>query len=611
MPDSGHFGTPSVRGRPWLAGAAVALLLAFGPAAGVADEGAFYKGWTVTELRLEGVPGDLEDEFRRGLALAPVPGVLRTRRTLFYPSILEADLNRSRLFLARRGYPRAAVDARFDPEAEKRFLRVRLVVDPGDPTRVAAFRVDGAAPPAAAAALRLKKSWEGAVFREDRLAGAVEELAAVHRDSGYAWAAVTPEVAADGGGNAIVVFRVAPGPECVFRETIVEGTPDDLVLLARKTADIEGGRRFSPSDLDRARRNLRLLDLFRQIRVEPEEGIGGAVDVRLRLIPRTPRSIEFGLGYWTDDLLRGHARWEHRNLFSRGRGLAVQGAASRFRQSVGVSTWWPAWIGPRIRGELGGDMRWEREESYDLDSRSVELGARYRPSFTSTVRAGVALSDVNVDVKTEEADAFIEGDGLLTTFSLLGHRDSSDDRLFPTSGSVLWARGEWAPSGFLSESHFILGESSGTVYLGLTKRVVVAARVGGGGARPTGGSMDLLPNKRFYAGGASSMRGFERRRLGPQDAEGAPLGGEAKLEGALELRFPLFWRFQAAAFADVGQVWSRAREIRPEEMEAAVGPGVMILTPVGAVRADWGHRVTDRQKGEPVDVFHLSIGQPF
>ncbi|MFH1279039.1 MAG: BamA/TamA family outer membrane protein [Candidatus Eisenbacteria bacterium] len=603
---------PGARSRRALAGALAILLFSAGPArGGIPDDAPFYKGWTVADIRVEGSPPEWEGGLRRGLALAPVPGVLRTRRALFYPSILEEDLDRVRLFLARRGYPAATVAARIEPEPSKRSLTVRLVVEPGAPSRVSVFRVAGAVPALAPEVARLRKEWEGGVFREDLLAETVDGLAAVHRDSGYAWVAVTPEVAAEPEGGVDLTLRVEPGPLCFFRKTVVEGAPDDLVSLVQKTADIEPGSRFNPSALEHARSNLRLLELFRQIRVEPEGGGDGAVDVNARLLMRTPRSIEFGIGYWTDDLLRGQARWEHRNLFSRGRGLRLQGAVSRFRQSVGISTWRPAWIGPRVRGELGGNLEWEREESYNLDSRSIELGARYRPSFNATLRAGVAFTDVNVDVKTEDVEAFREKDALLTTLSLLGHRDSSDDRLFPSSGSVAWARAEWAPPGFLSESHFVLGEASGTVYLGLTERIVWAARWTGGAAKPTGGSVDLLPNKRFFAGGASSMRGFERRRLGPRDNEGAPLGGEAKIEAAAELRFPLVWRVRAAAFTDAGQVWSRAREIRPDQLEVAVGPSLMILTPVGAVRVDWGHRITDREKGEPSDVYHLSIGHPF
>ena len=107
------------------------------------------------------------------------------------------------------------------------------------------------------------------------------------------------------------------------------------------------------------------------------------------------------------------------------------------------------------------------------------------------------------------------------------------------------------------------------------------------------------------------MRGFRRRKLGPLDADGAPLGGEAKAEFSLEGRFPLFWRFRGALFADAGAVWSDRGSIDWGDMETAVGPGLMVRTPVGPLRADLGYRLGDRVPDQPRWVFHFSIGNPY
>lgn len=107
------------------------------------------------------------------------------------------------------------------------------------------------------------------------------------------------------------------------------------------------------------------------------------------------------------------------------------------------------------------------------------------------------------------------------------------------------------------------------------------------------------------------MRGFGRRKLGPLDSTGAPLGGEAMLEGSAELRFPLFWRFRGAGFVDSGQVWPTFDEITPDNIEVAVGSGLWLQTIIGPLRADLAYRLTTYEKSQPRWVFHFSIGPAF
>jgi outer membrane protein insertion porin family len=143
------------------------------------------------------------------------------------------------------------------------------------------------------------------------------------------------------------------------------------------------------------------------------------------------------------------------------------------------------------------------------------------------------------------------------------------------------------------------------------RNTVLAARLTGGVAEPRGSSASLLPSKRFYAGGASSMRGFQRRKLGPLDEDGAPLGGDAKVEGSVELRFPVYRRLRGAGFVDAGQVWATTEEVRTDNIEVALGTGLWLDTIIGPIRGDVAYRLTDYEKTQPRWAYHLSIGPAF
>jgi outer membrane translocation and assembly module TamA len=200
--------------------------------------------------------------------------------------------------------------------------------------------------------------------------------------------------------------------------------------------------------------------------------------------------------------------------------------------------------------------------------------------------------------------------GALTTAGVTWTRDTTRERLFPRRGFRTRLAVEWTPPGIGSATHFVRADAGASVHTPLGDEIVLATRLRTGVAAPAHGAESLIPNKRFFAGGSTSMRGFKRRQLGPLDDQQRALGGETLLEAAAEIRFPLVGRLKGAVFVDAGQVWSD-RTMRPKELEIAVGPGLIFLTVIGPVRTDLGVRLTERAETQPGTVFHVSIGHPF
>ena len=569
------------------------------------------KGWAVSGFRVEGLDKDLASGLTRGLILSGEARLIGTRYPRFYPNLLEADLARARLYLARQGYPRARVTSRLLPHPAAKKVEVTLVVAAGAPVLVASVTVSGAPADIAPAVGRALVLRENTVFSEARLDQSVHGAVSALQEAGYARAAVRTEVTPLDSTAVTLRLIAEPGSRYVFGRTAVEGAAPDLVDLVRKTVAITPGDRYSPSALRRAQDSLRLLGLFRQALVETRAVGADTLEVVAKLAPRDPRSLETGIGYWTDDQFRAHAQWAHRNFFRAGRGVDLSGSYSRYQQDVAGRFWWPALFGSRTRAQISAGLTRESEESYDLTNAELELSAHYRYSFQTTLQAAVTLADVNVTAKTDDPDAFLEKGGVLTVLSVGWNRETADDRLYPRRGALSWLRVEWSPAGALSDNPYLLGEVFQSVYLPLPGDMVSASRVAVGLAKPLGGSLDLLPNERFYAGGASSNRGFKRRRLGPLDQDGNPIGGEAMLEISTEIRFPLFWRFRGVLFTDAAQAWSRPSDMGLMDLAVAAGPGLMLRTPIGPVRADVGTRFGTAAGDPPRTVFHLTIGNPF
>ena len=189
-------------------------------------------------------------------------------------------------------------------------------------------------------------------------------------------------------------------------------------------------------------------------------------------------------------------------------------------------------------------------------------------------------------------------------------------------------------------SQYIRGEYSWgrTRRYGEDNRQAVAMRLLGGIGYAYGNSSALPFEKQFYAGGASSMRGWQARALGP-GAESINTyfsipsqTGDIKLEANFEYRFGIVWKFEGALFADVGNVWALTWD-SPEgrfthefykTLGADWGAGLRLNMQFILVRVDFGMQLYDPSKPEGSrligagkwlssgnNAVHFGIGYPF
>ena len=123
---------------------------------------------------------------------------------------------------------------------------------------------------------------------------------------------------------------------------------------------------------------------------------------------------------------------------------------------------------------------------------------------------------------------------------------------------------------------------------GFHEETAVATRFLIGGGYAYGNSSALPFEKQFYAGGASSMRGWQARALGPGTAQPnksfiiPSQTGDFKLEANVEYRFDIVWKFEGALFADLGNVWTLQND------DASADGAFDLKTFYKSLGADWG-----------------------
>ena len=174
----------------------------------------------------------------------------------------------------------------------------------------------------------------------------------------------------------------------------------------------------------------------------------------------------------------------------------------------------------------------------------------------------------------------------------------------------------------------------------MTDRSRLALHMAGGVAVPYGNS-DVMPfEKRYYSGGANSVRGWSVRELGPGKYASAGSAynyfnqcGDVRLDASLELRTRLFWKFESAFFVDAGNVWTIKEYENQEggqftsnfykEIAASWGLGLRVVTDFVILRLDWGFKAFDPSSDADEswalphpfrsshNTLHFAVGYPF
>ncbi len=191
-------------------------------------------------------------------------------------------------------------------------------------------------------------------------------------------------------------------------------------------------------------------------------------------------------------------------------------------------------------------------------------------------------------------------------------------------------------------AQYIKGDFDYTHLFPLSKKSGLAFHAGLGIAYPYGNSKVLPFEKRYFSGGANSVRGWSVRGLGPGKFKGTDGNidfinqtGDMKLDINLEYRPFLFWKFYGAVFIDAGNIWTlRSYEEQPggqfkisefyKQIAVAYGIGIRLNFDYFVLRFDMGMKAINPAydtKEEHYAIvhpdlsrdfsFHFAVGLPF
>ena len=480
--------------------------------------------------------------------------------------------------------------------------------------------------------------------------------------------------------TALVTFDIDTGSRVRYGPIMVSGNSELSEGTVLNTLQFSTGDLYSRDEVQQGQGRLFGLDIIRSASVTSDfqSDPDSVIPITVNVVEGDAYRVRYGGGWTTAECFGVEAQWAARNFVGGGRLLQIrgrvanvltpqfqnvlcpQGGTEEFGALTGTLSldFAQPWIFS-TRNSFSTALFIERQSLPDVFIREavgVELALTrligpqtsftlsYRPEL-SRLDAAEVLFCTNLLVCSPEDVSILQDANWLAPIGFSFTRNLANNILNPNRGYSVVLEVEHASQWTGSNFRYDRAIAEGTLYSGLGRSGVFAARIRGGwvGAGAfealllTPGTFDLVhPQKRFYAGGANSVRGFAQGRLGPRvltidpvrllepGTAGAgcnpsqlmdlscdpasikegrfvprPTGGTRVLEGNLELRFPIGLNLEGVMFTDVGQVWGGRDEVDLSKLAVTPGVGVRYLSPVGPIRIDLGYRF---REGEPLAV---------
>jgi outer membrane protein assembly complex protein YaeT len=636
---------PFVFSRTWLTAVLVCLL-----AAATACVEGEQSPIRVNSLKFKGVKAVKAGQLKSVLATVSSSKLPWGDKHYFTRNQFDADLKRIVAFYRDRGFPDAKVSS-FDVKmnAKQDAVDLTLTIDEGQPLVVEAIEYDGfeVLPPAHFNELKVRLALKEKAPLDRALAQASREAALDEvKDHGFPYATVRLTDRQGSNDHArVVTVATTPGKLARYGEIQVDGNSSVSDNVVKRQLMFRPNWRYRLSQVQESQRRLYGLETFNFANVEadiPEGQQPELVPVKVTVTEGKHRKVNFGVGYGSEEKGRVSADWRHVNFFGGARTLQLQGSYSALSKGGQVNFRQPYLFGPRNNLTLTGQSWHRNEPAYTLNTNGGRVSVQHTfgrrgPFSLRTADSSMSLTYVDEFQSYQVSQEALDTPGFIKTLIALGldplngrasgtlssvafdvNRATTDSTLNATHGYALNGHFEQAAPSLGGDFRFTETIIEGRYYLPIARRAIFAAKLRGGSIGSFADENLGVPfYRRFWLGGANSLRGWGRFEVAPLFS-GIPIGGHTLVESSFELRVPIVGNLTGVAFADAGNVWNNAWDFNLNDLRYDVGPGLRYMTPIGPIRVDLGYQmnpipgllVDGKPQGRRFR-FHFSIGQAF
>ncbi len=546
--------------------------------------------------------------------------------SIYDPDRMNLDRELLRQFYLKNGYADARVTAaQADLDRDGSGFVITFAIEEGEQYTFGPVSVENGLPELNPAALNGEViTYQGEIYNAQEVDKSVEKLTLATAEQGFPFARVRPRATPDVATRTIpVVYAIDEGPRVYIERINVIGNTRTKDHVIRREFRLAEGDAYNPLLVDRAKKRLQGLGIFKTADVKRRPGSAAdRVVLDVEVEEQSTGELSFGAGYSTNEGIIGDVSITERNFMGNGQFLRLKLAGSVERMQVDLSFTEPRFLDRNL--SAGFDLfHKELDQTDDSGFSSRSSGGTVRIGFPLSenlwMQTGYTLKrDEIFDVSensslavqqacgdTNPFDDDVECDDDAYWTSAVGTSLTYDKRNHPrnpTSGYFLQLSTDFAGLG--GDVNYVRVQGEGRAYYPITDKITFVGRAVAGTVQGWGGEDVRLLD--LYFRGGETVRGFDRAGFGPRDlVTGDSLGGQNFWATTAEVRFPLPFipedlGISGAAFADAGSLWGAPDNIAALDdgvnpftladdstVRASVGVSLLWNSPVGPLRVDY------------------------